>query len=443
MIRSRFDRRKLLAGAAGAGAAVALSSKASTTFAAPAVIQSGPVEVLFWTSFNAVNAETLTALIAEFNSSQSDIVINEQYQGSYEETAQKITAALGANQAPDMSILSEIWWFRFFAAQALAPLNDVIAASPDFNRDDFVDSLINEGFRNDTQWWIPFARSTPIFYYDIDAFAEVGLTSSPKTWDEFTAVANDLVRKDGDTVTRSAFAHLTAAGYIAWAFQGVVWQWGGRYSDDDFNIMINQPEAVAAAEFYRQSVADGWGFMSNDAAADLKAGLTTAIFASTGSLGSMVRDATVNVGTGFFPEGPAGFGCPTGGSGISFFKSAAPEKIEAGFEFVKFATSTEKTTHWAQSTGYMPVRKSARDSEAMQAFFAENPNFKVAVEQLEFTKPQDPARIYIPNGDQIIGTALERIMIDQVDAQGVFDDIAMELEEEAQPVLEQLAELAG
>jgi sn-glycerol 3-phosphate transport system substrate-binding protein len=101
------------------------------------------------------------------------------------------------------------------------------------------------------------------------------------------------------------------------------------------------------------------------------------------------------------------------------------------------------TTWWSQNTGYMPVRKSAVESEEMQAFFVENPNFKVAVEQLALTRPQDPARIYIPNGDQIIGTALERIMIDQDDVQAVFDEIALELADEAQPVIEQLAALEG
>ncbi len=438
---SRFDRRKLLTGAAGLGAAAAVS-KASPTFAAPAIIQSGPVEVLFWSSFSANLGESMQKVVDDFNASQTEIVINNQFQGSYEETAQKITAALPANQAPDMSILSEIWWFRFFAAQALAPMDDLIAASQ-LDTADYVDSLINEGNRNGSQWWMPFARSTPLFYYDKQAFAEVGLNAAPKTWDEFTAVAQDLVRKEGDTTTRHAFAHVTAAGYIAWHFQGVVWQWGGRYSDDDFNIMINQPEAVAAADFYKQSVGEGWANMSSDATADFNSGLATAMFASTGSLGGVMQNATVDVGTGFFPEGPAGFGCCTGGSGISIFKNAAPEKAEAGFEFIKFATTPEMTTWWSQNTGYMPVRKSARDSEEMQAFFADNPNFKVAVEQLEFTKPQDPARIYIPNGDQIIGTALEQIMIEQDDAQAVFDNTAFELEDEAQPVLEQLAELQG
>jgi sn-glycerol 3-phosphate transport system substrate-binding protein len=89
----------------------------------------------------------------------------------------------------------------------------------------------------------------------------------------------------------------------------------------------------------------------------------------------------------------------------------------------------------------MPVRKSAVESEEMQAFFEENPNFRTAVEQLPLTRPQDAARVFIPNGDQIIGAGLERITINLEDPQVVFDDVANTLTEEAQPVLEAIAAL--
>ena len=62
--------------------------------------------------------------------------------------------------------------------KALAPLNDFIAAQ-ELDTSDYVDSLLNEGVRNDTQYWIPFARSTPLFYYNKDAFKEVGLDEPP------------------------------------------------------------------------------------------------------------------------------------------------------------------------------------------------------------------------------------------------------------------------
>ncbi|MCD6032778.1 MAG: extracellular solute-binding protein family 1, partial [Thermomicrobiales bacterium] len=81
--------------------------------------------------------------------------------------------------------------------------------------------------------------------------------------------------------------------------------------------------------------------------------------------------------------------------------------------------------------------------EDMQAFFAENPNFRTAVEQLPMTQPQDSARVFIPNGDQIIGAGLERIVINHEEPQPVFDEVAATLTEEAQPVLEAIAALAG
>lgn len=49
-------------------------------------------------------------------------------------------------------------------------------------------------------------------------------------------------------------------------------------------------------------------------------------------------------------------------------------------KYIAFATNTEQAGIWARSTGYMPVRISTKQQPEMQAFFAENPNFKTAVD---------------------------------------------------------------
>ena len=439
------SRRKVLTGAASAGvaAATAAVSKRSTAFAAPAVIQEtgSKVNVLYWGSYSGPLGEAEQAIVQMFNESQDDVALEYQFQGSYEETAQKLTAALQARQAPDVSVLSDVWWFKFYLNNTLAPLNDFIAANG-IDTADFVESLYNEGVRDGVSYWLPLARSTPLFYYNVDAFAEVGLEEAPETWDELVAVAPDLVRKDGDTVTRSAFTHPDGASYIAWLFQGVIWQHGGRYSDPDFTIRINEPDGVEAGEFYRSSVADGWATTATEVEVDFINGLTASIMASTGSL----RQLTEGIGdrfefrSAFLPKAEQ-FGVCTGGAGLGILTTSPPEKQEAAFKFIEFVTSPEGTTFWSQNTGYMPVRKSAVESEEMQAFFEENPNFRTAVEQLPLTQPQDSARVFIPNGDQIIGAGLERITINLEDPQVVFDDVAATLTQEAQPVLEALAAL--
>lgn len=441
-----LNRRSLLTAAAGAGAAAVIApvSKRSA-FAAPAVIQDtgSTIDVLYWGSFADELGRAEQAIVQMFNESQQNVRVEYQFQGNYEETAQKVTAALQARQAPDVSLLSDVWWFKFYLNNTLAPLNDFIAANG-VDTADYVDSLYNEGVRDGVSYWLPMARSTPLFYYNKEAYAEVGLDTAPENWADLVAVAQELVQKDGDTVTRSAFAHPNSASYIAWLFQGVIWQYEGSYSDPDFTIRINEPNGVEAGEFYRSSVADGWATTPADPETDFSNGLTASIMASTGSLRGLTETIGDNFafGTAFLPEAKT-FGCCTGGAGLAILAGSPPEKQEAAFKFIEYVTSPEGTTFWSQNTGYMPVRKSAIESEEMQAFFAENPNFKTAVDQLPLTKPQDSARVFIPNGDQIIGAGLERITVNREEAQPVFDDVAATLTEEAQPVLEALAALTG
>ena len=72
----------------------------------------------------------------------------------------------------------------------------------------------------------------------------------------------DLIRLDGNP---KAHAFTNAANYNARYFQGNVWQWGGNYSDEDFNILIAEDPAVEAGEFVRRLVHDDqMAYMAED-----------------------------------------------------------------------------------------------------------------------------------------------------------------------------------
>jgi sn-glycerol 3-phosphate transport system substrate-binding protein len=238
-------------------------------------------------------------------------------------------------------------------------------------------------------------------------------------------------------VVRYAFAHPGAASYIAWLFQGAIWQWGGAYSDPNFKIRIAEPPGVQAGEFYRATIVQGWASTPQNLDNEFRGGVAAAIMGSTAGLAGHEKNAQFPVGTAFLPKGPAGFGCPTGGSGLAVLSTAAKDKHEAAFKYIMFATSPETTAFWSQNTGYMPVRKSAIDGQ-MKSFYAERPNFQTTVRQLPLTKPQDAARVFIPNGDQIIGKGLERITINKEPADQVWTEVAATLDKEARPVLRQL-----
>jgi sn-glycerol 3-phosphate transport system substrate-binding protein len=441
-----MSRRTLIKGAAAGAAALPLV-KVSRTFAAPAVIQStgSTINVTYWGSWSGDLGKAEQEVVDRFNSSQQDVHVDYQYQGTYEQTAQKLTAALAAKQVPDVSALSDVWWFKFYLNQTILPLNDLISANQ-VDATDYVDSFWNEGIKQNQQFWIPFARSTPLFYWNKDAFAAAGLNEAPATWSDFAQQAPSLVKKDGGTVSQYAFMHANDGSYVAWLFQGVCWAFGGHYSDPDFKIRISEPEAVAAGEYFRKSVSDGWAAVTQDSDngpdSDFWAGTAAATMGSTGGLVTTLANSKFNVGTAFLPSEKT-FGCSTGGAGLAILSSAPKERQEAAFKYIAFATSPDITTYWSQNTGYMPVRKSAIASQSMQDFFAKNPTYKVAVDQLAKTQPQDSARVFIPNGDQIIGAGLEQITIQNQDAQSAFDGVASTLKDEAQPVIEAIQALGG
>ena len=85
-------------------------------------------------------------MVDRFNQSQKDVVVENQFQGSYEETGQKLTAALQAKQAPDVSVLSDVWWFKFYLNKAISPLDDLLKAN-NIDKADYVDAFVNEGTR--------------------------------------------------------------------------------------------------------------------------------------------------------------------------------------------------------------------------------------------------------------------------------------------------------
>jgi len=428
------------AAAGGATTAAAGGGAAQPAATAPAVSTAGKVQVVFWSAWGGKNGEGVQKLVDDFNASQPDIVVENQFQGTYDETAQKLAQGLQARQVPDMVALSEVTWNRFYINQSLQALDELFTTANFDPAAEYVEPLIKEGTRGGKIWWIPFARSTPLFYFNRDVFKQAGLPDrGPETWDELREWGPELLKVGGENM--KVFAYATAKNFNAWHFHGNVWQWGGRYSDEELNALIDEAPAVEAGEWVRRFVhEDKMGYMADDHSVDFINGLCATTSQSTGSLGGIVTGAKFQVGTAFLPQQKQ-FGCPTGGAGLALLASAPDDRKQAAVEFIKFLAKPENVAFWSKHSGYMPATKSANESADMQALFKENPNYKMAVDQLPKTQAQDTARRLIPNGDTTIGTGLERIIVNNEPAQQVFAGVAAQLEKDAQSVKDQIKNL--
>ena len=428
----------LLAACGGSAGSGGSGSTASQPAAASPQKSSGPVKITFWSSHPG-HPTADEDLVKQYNSSQQDVQVQYEFQGAYADIANKLTAALQANQAPDVPLLSDVWWFKFFLSKNLIALDDYVKQEK-IDTKDYVDSLINEGVRSGKLYWVPFARSTPMFYYNKELWQKAGLPDrGPKNWDEF--VKDFTPKLQAVAPSGKSFILGDGGSYIAWTFQGVIWQFGGEYSDENFKMKVNEPNGVKAGTLWHDAIKDGWGTRPQSADTEYRTGQTPAYMQSTATLAANESAAKFPVGTAFLPEGPAGFGCCTGGAGMGIMNTTPPDRRDAAMKWIGYATGPQGTTTFAKATGYMPVRKSAQTSPEMQDFFKQHPNFKTSIDQAPKTRPQDSARVFVPNGDAIIGKALDRITTGQEDVQKVFNELADDLTREAAPIVKQVQAL--
>ena len=194
--------------------------------------------------------------IAAFEAENPDIKVKLTDAGkNYEEVAQKYNAALSGGQVPDLVVASDVTWFNFALNEQLAPLDDLMD-EVGADTADYVPSLYDEYVIDGQHFAVPYARSTPLFYYNKDMWQAAGLPDrGPKTWDEWnTDFAPKLAEANPDV---TPLVIPDGSLYMDWYFQGMVWSMGGSYSND-FTMNMSSPETVKAGEFLQSQFEQGY-----------------------------------------------------------------------------------------------------------------------------------------------------------------------------------------
>lgn len=418
-----------------AGAATKTASKTGlkTSEKATRYAKAKPAtEIIYWSAHPAKSKAVEEAMIAEFEKTYPGTKVRLETAGAnYAEIAQKFNAGLAAKDVPDIVMLSDVWWFKFALLKAIDPLNDLFSALK-VDTGDYHDVLMNDYQYNGSQYAVPFARSTPLFYYNKSLWSGAGLPDrGPDTWAEFETWAPKLAAKLG--TDKFPFSVVKGDSYVAWTFQNILWGFGGQYSNKDLKLTLDTPEAIAAGQYLREMVNTKKfaNVTSKSETDDFLAGQCASIVSSTGGLAGVLAGAKgkFEVGTAFLPKGPKGFGCPTGGAGLAIPSQISDERKVAAMRFIKFITTADYTSYYSKNVGYVPVRKSAVEGSIMQAVYAAKPQFRTAVDQLPKTRSQDTARVWVPGGDAIIGKALEAMLLNNADPKASFATAANQLQQ--------------
>ncbi|WP_334173150.1 ABC transporter substrate-binding protein [Sinomonas sp.] len=431
-----LDRRKFLAlTGAGAGVLALAACGGPDTSGSSATNQNAELDftnvkpaasIDFWTNHPGQSQSVEQQLIEKFQQANPGIKVNLVTAGaSYEDIAQKFQTAQAAKSGlPAVVVLSDVWWFRYYINGNIIPM-DSLAKQLGVQLSDYRDSLVKDYQYGGKQWAMPYARSTPLFYYNKDHFKAAGLPDrAPKTWDEFAEWAPKL-KSAGSA--QYAFMYGPMAGYAGWTMQNNLWGWGTGWSKG-WDITCDSDDAVAAMQWAQDTVyKDKWaGVSSKDQSVDFAAGIASTTLASTGSLVGVLKSAKFNVGVGFLPGGPKASTnvCPTGGAGLGIPSGISKEQQLAAATFIKFVGEPENAALFSAATGYMPVRKSAD----MTTVLAKTPQIQTAIDQLAVTRVQDNARVFLPGADQEMGKSAARILTQQGDVKAEMSALKKTLE---------------
>jgi sn-glycerol 3-phosphate transport system substrate-binding protein len=167
---------------------------------------------------------------------------------------------------------------------------------------------------------------------------------------------------------------------------------GAQLSDDRWNVFLDSPQVIDFLTRFQKAFQAGQAYIptkgDGGTIAYFGSGKAALMVESTGIIGRLaeVVGGRFTPAVAYLPEGPAGRMVPTGGNGISIVARLKPDKRQAAWEFIRFSQQPEQIALVATMTGYIPFTKSA--STAMADVFAKEPNRKVAVDQMAWSRPQ-------------------------------------------------------
>lgn len=406
---------------AGCGNQAASGTQASGGSQPQQAAGAKPVEIDFWYSVGGHNGEMIEKLVKQFNESHKDIVVKPSYQGNYYENHAKVLAAVSAGNQPDVTMVEIASVGAFADAKVLEELGTYTAGQ----EEKYIPGLMGNSYWENKLYAIPFNRSTPLLYVNRDMLKAAGLDpNGPKTWEELRQYAKALTKKEGDKTTAYGFS----TPIDIWFYEALVFESGGKIlSEDGKSLAINSEAGKAPLQFWTGMLQEGimkappgekynaWDVAKQDFL-NQQVGM---IFTSTGDLKTLKDNAKFEVGAAFLPANK-NYGVPTGGANLVMLAKSSDEEKKAAWEFMKWMTDTPQTIPWSLETGYMPVTKAAVESEEMKKAYEKDPNFQVAVKQLEYGNPRPMVPGY-KELQEVIMTEIQRAVLGQATPEEAID----------------------
>lgn len=416
------------------------AAEGSGSTESPAESPKEPIKVVWWHSMGGELGKAVTELANDFNATHSDIQVEEVYQGTYDESLNKMKASMDSKSGPTLIQVYEIGSKFMIDSKAVTPVQNFIDAD-NYDISNLEENILGYYQFDGKLYSMPFNTSNPVLYYNKDMFKAAGLdpANPPKTYEDVTAAAKALT-KDGKTGAAFAIYGWFMEQFFANQGAEYVNNGNGRASSAT-ESQLNSEAGLGTINWLKslldEKIALNLGRKTDDTKKAFLAGQVGMTLDSTGSLRGIVDNAKgkFEVGTAFLPR-PAGAtdgGVIVGGASLWIMNNKSEAEQQAAWEFIKYLAEPATQAKWHIASGYFPINKLAYEEQIVKDNLVQYPQFQTAIDQLHATKlspaTQGAVMGVFPEARQIVEGAMEEVFTGAKDSKTAFDDAAKAISE--------------
>ena len=349
-------------------------------------------DIQWWHAMGGRLGEVVNEVSAKYNASQTACNLVPTYKGGYEDTMTAGIAAFRARQQPNIIQIFDAGAATIINAKgATVPVEDLMKEhAGGFDISDYISGVRYFYADSDGKMiGMPFNSSTPLLYYNKDAFAKAGIENPPKTWEEFEQVAPKL---------KEAGFQALAQSHSPWIFSenfhsrhNIQLATGNNgYDSTDVKILYNYDHMKMHWSKVKEWLDKGWyGFYgrawgdNQDAFVQKK---TAMWLGSSGSFGGLTKSADFKFGATYLPYWESITKEPKGtfiGGAALFAMAGKPDgENKCVADFFKFLTSADSQVFWHKETGYVPITEAAYKQAKDEGYYESTPDAEVGILQL-------------------------------------------------------------
>jgi sn-glycerol 3-phosphate transport system substrate-binding protein len=361
-------------------------------------------EIHFWIGIAGQLADAVNTQAKEFNESQGEYEVKVLAKGTYAEALTAAIAAYRQKNPPHIVQVFEVGTQTMMLSGAVYPVYELMQQNDiRINWADFIKPVIGYYTKDGKLYSMPYNSSTPILYYNKDAFKKAGLDPEkpPKTWKDVEAMSKKILAAGA---AKCGFS----TGWPSWTMvenmhathdQPFATKHNGFDSVDGVELLINREfgvKHIAQLAAWQKEGIYSYGGRAGTPDPKFVNGDCAIYIQSSALIGGFTRSVKFNWGTGELPHWGPPYKKATsiiGGATLWVLKGRPVAEYRGVAKFLEFLAKPEQQAWWHVTTGYLPISNTAVHMLEQGYHFVKNPNQYTALAQLTGLPPVPPAAL--------------------------------------------------